>query len=141
MITHTNSQDSHTQMDIRFDLERKAQVIVEAVTLGNKAASQRNSLSERTVRRYIREVEKNPELSRIVQTKKRLVEENWVAQIDGAILAGINYLERSSLELPVTPEGTHAVAGAIKLLSEVKIRHQLVDIRIALLQKKASAQA
>lgn len=61
----------------RFNRERAARVLVDAITLGDRTAADRHQVTEKTVQRYRARLLTDPELSRIVQEKGRVAEHGW----------------------------------------------------------------
>lgn len=86
MTRHPNSDKALARFSVtkpkdpkpeRFNRERAARVLVDAITLGDRTAADRHKVAEKTVQRYRARLLTDPELSRIVQEKGRVAEHGW----------------------------------------------------------------
>lgn len=60
-----------------FDREHAARVLVDALTMGDRTAADRNKVSEKTVQRYRARMREDPALAELVQKKGRTAEHGW----------------------------------------------------------------
>jgi hypothetical protein len=137
--------------------EKIATLIVEAATTSDKAVCAKYGITVRTLQRYRKlldsaapeqaktdekapeEVTKatetvaaTPSLSQLVADKKAKVEEGWADEIPGALREAIGFLRRAAKDASTKdPAAIHAVAGAMKLLSETSATWKVLDARLA----------
>jgi len=62
---------------LRFDRERAAQILVDAITLGDKTSADRHQVSEKTIQRYRARAKRDTELSARVRELGREAEHGW----------------------------------------------------------------
>lgn len=115
----------------KFDRETAARIIAEAVVGGDKATCSKHGLSERTLQRWRKRLEGDAVLAAHVADKKAIVEADWADALPGAIRECINFIAVRVPQLDSTPEALHAVAGAMKLLTETGLQKQMLDVRLA----------
>lgn len=115
----------------RLDLDRVAQILVEAVFYGDKRASERWSISTRTIERYRERLNEDVGLSEIVAIKKREFEKDWATEIPAAIRSGIRFLLDATKDLQPTSENIYAVTGMVKVLTEIGLTKEIIDARLA----------
>jgi hypothetical protein len=115
----------------KFNYERAAVVLVEAAYYGDKAASERNGVTERTVRNYRERLNEDTELSASFLIKKQLFDESWADELPGAIRAGIQFLARAAREAdPRDAQTIYSMAGALKILADVTLTKRVLDARL-----------
>lgn len=120
-----------SRSDSRLDYDRVASVLVEAAFFGDSQAANRWGITERTVRRYRSKMGDDDELSSIVQVKKENFEQNWAEEIPAAIRSATRFLMTASVEAdPKDPQAIHAVAGAMKIMAEVGLTKEILDVRL-----------
>lgn len=120
----------NTMSNTRIDNERAASILVEAIFYGELTTANRWGISPKTIQRYRERLNEDDKLSVIVQLKKREFERDWVNEVPGALRSGIRFLQTAFQQLdPANAENVHAVAGAIKLLTEVQLTKQVIDAR------------
>lgn len=111
--------------------ERTALILVEAAYFGDPATSQKWGIAERTIRNYRQRLNDDTELASLFQDKKELFESDWAADIPAAIRTAVNFLQRASKQAdPQDHENIHAVAGALKIMSEVALTKAILDVRL-----------
>jgi hypothetical protein len=117
--------------------EEAARLIVEAATEGDKVVAEREGVDLRTFQRRLQRLRKridagDDELSRLVADKKAKVEAGWADRIPGALRACVGFLEKAATDADAKdPAAIHAIAGAMKLLSETSATWKLLDARLA----------
>lgn len=117
--------------DSRLDYDRVATILVEAAFFGDSQAAERWGVSERTVQRYRKRMGKSDELSSIVALKKENFEQNWADEIPAAIRSATRFLMNASRQAdPTDPAAIHAVAGAMKIMAEVGLTKEILDVRL-----------
>lgn len=113
--------------------ERIAEILVEAyITRDDRKTAERYQVTDRTLRNWRSQLDKDPELSALFREKKAKASEGWADEVPGALRAAVTFLRRSAEEGdPTDPDMVHSVAGAMKLLSEVSATWKLLDVRMA----------
>lgn len=115
-----------------FDYERASRALAVAALEGDQAATQRESLSERTLRNYRARLETDPTLAELFRAKKARLESEWANEIAPTLRAALDFLRRAAQALdPSDPNAVHAVAGAFKLVNEGHQTMRIIDARLA----------
>lgn len=114
-------------------LERIAEILVDAsVSRDDRKTAERFQVSDRTIRNYRRQLETDAELAALFRQKRAQVSEGWANEVPGALREAVGFLRRAAEKGDCTnPNMVHAVAGAMKLLSEVSATWKLLDVRMA----------
>lgn len=120
--------------------ERWATLLVEAVTLGDKAACERAGVSAKTLQRARAAVLNDAELSRVVREKKTLSDAQWADELPGAIRQTIAWIQRAADPGAVLPDADtiHAMAGALKILTDVGTAHRVLEVRLRKMEEQQS---
>lgn len=125
-----------------FNHELAATVLVEAIYIGDRQAAQKYGVSERTIRNWRKRLADDPHFAAFFQHKKSASERDWGADLIPAIRASIEFVQRAARELDTAnPEAVHAVAGALKILTEVALTREVIDARLARLAKSGGQPA
>jgi transposase-like protein len=122
-----------TKGDRQYSLEQQARIILEAVNGDPDATCSRHGITRRTLQRWRKSLKVgDTELSRNVAEKKRALDDAWAEKIPGCLSACVEYItEAASQVLRTDPQAIHAVAGAMKLVSEVAATWKIIDARIS----------
>ncbi|HEY1956709.1 MAG TPA: hypothetical protein VGH28_13910 [Polyangiaceae bacterium] len=116
----------------KFDAARAARVLAEAVATGDAAAAKRHGVAERTIRHWRKKLEGDPVLAGLCQEKVAIVEADWAESLPSAIRKCIEFLADATEKCDArSPEAVHAIAGAMKLLTDVALARQMLDVRLA----------
>jgi transposase-like protein len=122
--------------------ERVAQILVEAATLGDKATAEKHGITQRSLQRWRKQLPDDTELSSTVADKKAKVEAGWADEIPGALRAAVTFLRKAAEQADAkSPEAIHAIAGAMKLLSETSATWKVLDARLARQNRQVDGQA
>lgn len=114
-----------------INVDRATSVLVEAVYFGDKEAARRYDLSIRTIDNYRRRVNTDKDFAQLFKQKKAEFERNWADEIPAAIRAGTRFLLKSFQEADHTDATViHAVAGAMKILTEIGLAKEIIDVRL-----------
>lgn len=117
---------------MQLNRDRAASILVDAAYWGDKAACERNHVVIRTLQRYRVLLANDSEVSRLVAVKKAEVDAAWADGISSAIVAAIEYLRDAARVLPKNKsENVFAVAGALKILADVRMTKAVLDARLA----------
>ena len=115
-----------------FDYDRAATILIEAAYYGDQKTAARWDISERTIYRYRERLGRDDKLSDFVKRKKAAFERGWADELPSSIRAGIDYLKRAAQSADASnPEAIHAVAGALKIQTEVALTKDVLDARLA----------
>lgn len=107
---------------------RAAIILAEAAVFGDEEAIKRHKISLRTLQRYRKAVGSDPELARLFADKKAALEVAWAQEIPAAAREAILFLRRASEKAdPKDPAVIHAVAGALKILTETHVTLRGLD--------------
>ena len=114
-----------------FNKERAAMILVDALYKGDEQAAQDWGVTRQTVRNYRRRLNSDTGLYSFFESKKALVEKDWSNEAQDAIRASVHFIRRAALRSKPSPEMVHAIAGALKIVSEAMGQKRLIDVRTA----------
>lgn len=116
----------------KFSDEQIAQIIVEATFTNIRDTANKYGIAERTIERWLDKVEINTHLSSLVEAKKRAFQRRWVEEAGAFISQGFAFLHRAAANTQsLTPEMIHAIAGAMKIASEIVTIREVLDARLS----------
>lgn len=125
-----------------FNYERAATVLAETAFTDEATVLQRYRISSMTLSRYRKRMQTDPKLLQFVVTKKAALEREWANELAPAIREAIRFLQRAAREAdPGDPNAIHAVAGALKILSEVSMTKEVIGARLAGADRAQRAEA
>ncbi len=115
-----------------FRYEFASIILVEAAFFGDKTTAAKYGISPRTIHRYRKRLNEDAQLSALVKIKKDRMEQEWAKEMPAAIRASIDFLRKAANSAKTDdPDAIHAVAGALKILSEVAMTKKVIDARLA----------
>lgn len=115
-----------------FDYDRAAMILTEAAYRGDQETARRWGISERTIYNYRKRVETDEKLAELFAAKKAAFERGWADELPASIRAAIEFLKRASQQADQRdPSVIHAIAGALKIQTEVAITKDILDARLA----------
>jgi hypothetical protein len=115
-----------------FDYDRAATILTEAAYHGDQDTARRWGISERTIYRYRKRFGRDDKLSELVKQKKQAFERGWADDLPSSIKAGIDFLKRAAQSADQNnPDVIHAIAGALKIQTEVAVTKDILDARLA----------
>lgn len=113
-----------------FNHDRAAAILVDAAYQGDEAAALAWGVSVRTVERYRSRMATDLQLAAFVDEKRSLVERDWADTLPETIREAADFIRRAAKQGdPKDPAMVHAVAGGMKLVSEVYFVKQMLDAR------------
>lgn len=125
-----------------FNYERAATVLAETAFMDEATVLQRYGISSMTLSRYRKRMQSDPNLLQFVIAKKAALEREWANELAPAIREAIRFLQRAAREAdPSDPNAIHAVAGALKILSEVSMTKEVIGARLAGADRTQRAEA
>jgi hypothetical protein len=99
--------------------------------MGDRACSEKWGVTTKTIERDRLRLDNDPIMSEFVAKYRVLQNEKWVNHIPAAIVAGLNFLEKSFNSLqPGDPRAIVAVAQAIQTLGELVLTFKVLDSRL-----------
>jgi len=122
----------------KFKPQLAASALVEAAYYGDIKAAERWDVTVRTVQNWRNRLDDDAEFSAIFAHKKEMFEEGWRDEIGSAIRAGIEFLKRAALTADVKkPDVIYSIAGAVKILSDIRNGSDLLNARLAEFNRQA----
>lgn len=116
----------------QIDYERAARALVQAALEGDAKASATEGITIRSIRRYRQRLEGDELLSRLVREKLYLAEREWAHKLAPAIRSALDFIARAGQQAnPRDPNAIHAMAGALKLVTEAEVTKKVIDARLA----------
>jgi len=125
----------------KFKPERAATILVEAAFTSDEQAAKRWDVSVRSLLNWRNRLDDDLEFAAIFHHKKDVFEANWSLDLLPAMYSAIDYLKRASTQDTYSPEYIHAVAGGLKILSDVRVTKEVIDARFAGLRRPADETA
>ena len=112
--------------------EMLARAITYAAIHGDDAAAKKYKISTRTLQRArAAPSEQLSPIVAIVAEQKAELLEKWTDSIPSALLECVAFVRKATNELDASdPQALHAIAGAIKLLSEAQMNREVLDVWI-----------
>lgn len=114
----------------KFEKEKIAQVLVEAMFADIHDVANKYNIAVRTIERWRDMVEIDAELSQLIELKKRVFQRRWVEEAGAFISQGFKYLHEAANSPNMGPEMVHAIAGAMKIASEIVTIREVLDARL-----------
>lgn len=116
----------------KFSQDQIAQILVEAAYRGDVDTADKYGISIRTIQRWRALSENDVGLTRLIAQKKLAFEQGWADEAAGALKAGLEFLKEAAQKASKTdPNVIHAIAGAVKIASEVLITREVLDARLS----------
>lgn len=115
----------------KFNYDRASAVLVEAAYFGDKTASERYGISIRSIENYRARLEDDMELVAFFAIKKQKFEDDWAEELPVAIRSSIRYIAKAASEASTDHQMVYSIAGALKILSDVKLTKDVLDARLA----------
>jgi len=115
----------------KFEKEKIAQIIAEAIFTNVRDTANKYGIAERTIERWRDKVSIDAELSALVEVKKRAFQRRWVDEAGAFISQGFKYLHEAANSPNLSAEMVHAIAGAMKIASEIVTIREVLDARLS----------
>lgn len=126
----------------RFKYEFASIVLVEAAFFGDKPTAAKYGVSLRSIHNYRKRLNEDTKLAELFRIKKDQMEQEWAEEMPAAIRASIEFLRKAATEAKTTdPDVIHAIAGALKILSDVAMTKKVIDARLAGSNRQANETA
>lgn len=108
-----------------FDKDRAARILVDAVMLGEQTACDKWQISRKTLSRYRDRLGDDPELSRVVQQKRRLIDDGWRREANDLLKQTLTKL--GTLVKIASVEHMRDVVGVVKIVGDLLITQNAVE--------------
>lgn len=119
-----------------FNVERAAMILVDAAYMSDEKAAELHDCSRRSIHNYRERLDTDPAFAQCFADKKALREAAWAESCSPAIDAITQFFLRAAATAsPSDPEVIHALAGALKILADVKVTKEMLDVRLAQLAR------
>lgn len=112
-----------------FNSQRAAECLAFADLYGDAKASEKYSISERTVRAYRRRSRENLEFEILVERCRQDIRGKWVDYLPGTLIKTMDFIERATSSLDASkPESLMAVTDALKTIANVIVGKAVIDM-------------
>lgn len=115
----------------KFEKEKIAQILVEAMFTNVRDTANKYQISQRSIERWRDKIEIDTELAKLVEIKKRNFQRRWVEEAGAFISRGFKYLHEAANSPNLSPDMVHAIAGAMKIASEIVTIREVLDARLS----------
>lgn len=115
----------------KFEKDQIAQILVEAMFSNVRNTANKYDIAERTIERWRDKAEYDVELSKLIGIKKRAFQRRWVDEAGAFISQGFSYLHKAADSQNLSAEMIHAIAGAMKIASEIITIREVLDARLS----------
>jgi len=115
----------------KFSKEQIAQILTESLYAGERKTADKYQIATITIQRWWKKAEIDTELSKLVEIKKRAFQRRWVDEAGAFISQGFKYLHEAANSPNLSAEMIHAIAGAMKIASEIIIIREVLDARLS----------
>lgn len=111
----------------KLDKSRAAEILVDAIYLGDDRAADKWGVTSRTIRRYRDRCAADPELSAFVQQKRSVNEANWAPELARALKVTIRKLAHfvETVDNP-TLEAAREIRLLFKDLAEIQVMREVL---------------
>ena len=117
---------------VKFNGERAASMLIDAMALGDVMAADKWQCSERTLRNHRARLATDADFAALFREKKSAADREWSEGLANGIRAGVEFLTRAAQEAnPKDPEAIRSVAGGLKILADVAMTSKMLDVRLA----------
>ncbi len=125
----------------KFSDDQIAQILVDAAYHGDQAAAQSHDITERVLRKWRTRLNVDVQLEELFHKKRHVMEQNWASDLPAAITAAITAAKTSALSLdPRDPDSAHAIAGILKILSDIATTQEVLNARLSGPSRQTPAQ-
>lgn len=112
--------------------ERIAEILVDAyLTRKDSETAKKHGISVKSLYNYRKRLDEDAELAELFREKKAIASEGWADEVPGAMRASVTFLrEAAERGERSDPEMVHAIAGSMKLLSEVASTWKFLELKL-----------
>lgn len=127
-------KDEETKQ-IHYKADAQVLILVEACYSNDSVVAQRYGIDRRTLQNWRKKLLEDAEFSQTFALKKEEFERPWIQSMRQSIMSGANFIQRAASEAEGdtlrNPEMVRAIAGAIKICSDVILTGEMINARIA----------
>ena len=109
-----------------FNSERAAMILADASVMGDAAAAAKWDVSDKTVRNYRARASNNPDFAALYRKKQLSISSAWSEDAGRFLGKALAKLEKL-VEQADDPKYIHDVAGAIKVVGELRIAKEVLS--------------
>lgn len=116
----------------RAKKERVAEILVDAyLTRKDAVTAKKHGISVKSLYNYRKRLDEDAELAELFREKKAVASDGWADEVPGAMRASVTFLrEAAERGERADPEMVHAIAGSMKLLSEVASTWKFLELKL-----------
>lgn len=115
-----------------FKRELAAVILAEAEFATDLEVAKRHGVSNNTICNWRRRLETDPNLAKLFDIKRTEFSKKWADKASPAIQASINFLAAAAkhhlAKKNFSREEIHAVAGGLKIMAEIALTKQVLDV-------------
>jgi hypothetical protein len=116
----------------RHNLQQVASILVESAYYGATPTATKYGISVRTLQRWRERLDGDRSLQDEFERVRSIFEREWATDAIAAIKAGLHFLTKAAQTVKASdPAAIHAVAGGIKIASEMLIVREVLDARLS----------
>jgi hypothetical protein len=123
------------EKEVTYKEEAQILILLEALYSNDTKVAEKHGITTRTIQNYRKKLYEDEKFSRFFALKKENFEKGWAHTLRKSIIAGSDFLQRAAVEADSdtirNPEMVRAVAGAIKICSDVVLTGEMINARIA----------
>lgn len=129
-------------MPRKFNYERAASALTDAIAIGDEAAAKRWNVSVRSIELWRVRLNTDPQLAEFFSQTNKLKINDWVGELPEAIAAGINFLKTAFEKSDCTnPEIQAALATGLKILADIDTTRRIIDVQLQQSQSSIAAES
>jgi hypothetical protein len=130
---------------IYYKPEAQILILLEACYSNDSVVAEKYSIDRRTLSNWRKKLVEDDKLSQEFSLKKEEFEATWIDSMRASIMSGAKFLQRAANEAEEetlrNPEMVRAIAGAIKICSDVILTGGMINARIANFARENKSEA
>jgi glutaminase len=121
----------------KFNHDRAAMVLSDALVMGDRLAAEKWQLTVRSVQKYRERLEKDEQLRIKVKELQQKQEDNWANQIPAVLTEAMCFFKAAFVDNLNNGEGTNkpetiaALTGALETLADIELTRSIVSQRLS----------
>jgi hypothetical protein len=129
------AKNTEKKEQIHYKQDAQVLILVEACYSNDSVVAEKYGIDRRTLLNWRKKMVEDKEFSQTFALKKEDFEATWVESMRQSIMSGANFLQRVANEAEGdtlrNPEMVRAIAGSIKICSDVILTGGMIRARIA----------
>ncbi len=119
-------------MSKQHTLQQMAGILAEAAYYGDSQTAAKYGVSVRTLQRWRERLAEDQSLQAAFERARAAFEQEWASEAIVAIKAGLQFLAKAAQTAKASdPAAIHAVAGGVKIASEILTVREVLDARLS----------